>query len=157
MNITPRDDGRFEVGDRIFQTEAEAKAFVDGAAAATTPTEPAKSKKSAPLWLQIVVGLGLAYMVISCVGTKDTPSPSSTSAGGTTYDEALQKCQSRISMANGALQNVPRTQNRGTGGEFFFVWDNANPGSNPPVEASCTVDKKTGRITSLTLGGKSVM
>lgn len=156
MDITPREDGRFEVGDRIFPTEAEAKAFADGAAASAQPTEQAK-KKSAPLWLQIVVGLGLVYAVMSCVGSKDAPASAPDSAAGATYEEALQKCQSRISMANGALQNVPSTHNRGTGGEFFFLWENANPGGNPPVEASCTVDKKTGRVSSLTLNGKTVM
>lgn len=160
MNIIPRSDGRFEVGDRIFSTEAEAKAYAEGAAGASVAAEPttAKPSRTLPLWLQIVVGLAGAYLVFSCTsGAGDKAPGASAVTEGVGYDEALQRCKSRISMANGALQNVPRTHNRGTGGEYFFFWENANPGGSPPVEASCNVNKQTGKITNLILNGKSVM
>lgn len=156
MNITPRDDGRFEAGNRIFQTEAEAKAFADGASTGDPPAKDGKGKSKTPMWANLLALLVVGYVAVSCFGGSGKP-PASASTTGATYDEALQRCQSRLSMANGALQNVPRTHNRGTGGEFFFLWENANPGGNPPVEASCTVNKQTGKITSLTLDGKSVI
>jgi hypothetical protein len=73
MNITPRDDGRFEVGDRIFSTEAEAAAYAEGLtsqadAGPPKPVAPTRdTKKDSPLWLQLVIGLAGAYMLFSCV------------------------------------------------------------------------------------------
>jgi hypothetical protein len=60
---------------------------------------------------------------------------------------------------------VPYVNDQGGGGEFYFAWG----ASTKPVRmkngfgallesgASCTVNKQTGQITSLTLNGKSVM
>jgi hypothetical protein len=158
MNITPRDDGRFEVGDRIFQSEAEAKAFADGASTgdALAKGGQAKTQRRTPVWANVLALLVVGYVAVSCFGGGNKP-PASASTSGVTYEEALRACQSSIKRANGGIREVPRTQNRGSGGEFVLLWDNANPGGSPAVEASCTVNRQTGRVTSLTLNGKSVM
>lgn len=69
MNIIQRTDGRYEVGDRIFQTEVEAKAFVDGAAtvAAKPEVEEAPKESGPKLWLWIPLGLVAAFLLFGAI------------------------------------------------------------------------------------------
>lgn len=165
MNITPRDDGQYEVGGLTFSSEEAAKLFVDSRSAKTrsAPVEGIE----APDWKKgasyLALGALMLYGLSSCLEAGNKPSaPIGSSESG-----ALTLCQSalqRVSL-DPATAEVPYVDDMGKGGEFYFAWGASTKpvrmkngmGTMRAAGASCTVNKQTGKITSLTLDGKTVM
>lgn len=135
--------------------------------ASTNPPEPIKKKPpTAPVWLQVVVGLFLAYVIVSCAvgGDKGSGSTSATSFG---WNDALTMCQSALKNASRDPEkaSVPYVENQGSGDEYYFAWGASTKmarmrnglGSEVAASASCTVSHSQKRITSLTLDGQTII
>lgn len=165
MKITPRDDGQYEVGGLTFSSEEAAKLFADSRSSKTrsAPVEGIV----APDWKKgasyVALAALMAYGVSSCFGPAKTPAePFGSSESG-----ALSVCQSALKAVSRDPETaeVPCVANQGSGSEFYFAWGiSTKPvrmkngfGALLSTGASCTVNKQTGKITGLTLDGKTVM
>lgn len=133
-----------------------------------TPEAVASQKKppTAPVWLQVIIGLLLAYIIVSCAtgGDKGAASTNSPSFG---WNDALTMCQFALKKASRDPENadVPYVENKGSGDNYYFIWGATTKmarmrngfGLEVATTASCTVSGTQKRITSLILDGQAII
>lgn len=133
---------------------------------APAPQPPKKAVKSAPIWVQVVIGLIGAYASVSCVaGGSDTKSTNTTES--LSSSTALFMCQTALKRASHDPENasVPYVTDQGRGDEYYFAWGASTKparmrnalGNEVAVGASCIVSKSQKRILSLTLNGQTII
>lgn len=95
-----------------------------------------------------------------CSGKPDT-------SKGMRESDALLMCQMALKKISRDPEkaDIPYVDDQGKGTEYYYAWGNSTKlvrmrnglGLEVAATASCTVDGKTQRITSLTLDGKTIL
>lgn len=127
---------------------------------------PKKKPPTAPVWLQVIIGLFLAYLIVSCA-TGGGKGAASTKSPSFDWNDALTMCQMALKNASRDPEkaSVPYVENQGSGDEYYFAWGASTKmarmrnglGSEVAASASCTVSHSQKRITSLTLDGQTII
>lgn len=117
-------------------------------------------------FLIVVVVLVVFGVIGNCSGEKTAGTTSSASTG-VSQSMALASCQYALKALSidPASAEVPYVNNFGSANEFYFAWGASTKpvrmknsfGTILSVGASCIVDGSSGKITSLTLDGKTML
>ena len=136
------------------------------ASAAQLAVQPVKKPPTAPVWLQVVIGLFGAYLIVSCA-TGGNKNATTSSGAAFDWNDALTMCQLALKKASRDPEkaDVPYVENMGKGDDYYFAWGSSTKmarmrnglGLEVATSASCTVSHTQKRITSLTLDGKTIL
>ena len=127
----------------------------------STEAVKAEAKKPVPMWANVVTGLLLVGMLSMCMsGGDDKPVQFG-------HVDALTLCQTALKAAAKDPENaeVPYVENFGRGDEYVYSWGSQTKmarmrnglGLEVAASASCVVDGRSQRITSLTLNGQTLI
>lgn len=170
-NIEQNEDGTWGTGGLKFTSKEAAELF---AASREKPRQDSL-KSSAPrsaetkllhkkIFGYLCLALFSMWILSNCSGSKSpATSPSSTKVS---QSVALTSCQFALKAMSKDPETaeIPYVENFGSGNEFYFAWG----ASTKPVRmkngfgailsygASCIVDGTTGKITSISLDGKTM-
>lgn len=152
--VTSGPDGPDIAGENTCQGEAEGTPQFHSSQGAGTRTEWLS-------WATAVVVVGV--IVNACMPSSMAPSSSAQIYSSTT---ALTVCQMALKQASRDPEtaDIPYVADQGSGNTYHFAWGahtamtrvRNDSGLEVSTQASCTVDKSRGRITSLALDGKSI-
>lgn len=125
-----------------------------------TEVVKAKQSQTAPWWAWAITGLLVVMVLRACFGGEDKPEKFS-------HIEALGMCRMALQAAarDPEKADIPYVENQGRGDEYFFSWGAQTKmarmrnglGLEVATSASCVVNAKTQRITSLTLNGQTLI
>lgn len=117
-------------------------------------------KTPVPMWANVITGLLVLGALSMCVGGDDEPK-------GFGHIDALTMCQMALQSAakDPGNADIPYVENLGKGDEYYYAWGAQTKmarmrnglGLDVAASASCIVDGKSKRITSLTLNGQSII
>lgn len=129
---------------------------------------PKKEESSGRLSVLKWVFMGIIGLVVfQCVQDSNRAATSSSAPKEMDSMDALFLCQTALKRASRDPEKaeVPYVPDMGKGKESYFAWGSSTKmarmrngfGLEVATSASCTVDRPTKRITSLTLDGKSII
>lgn len=117
-------------------------------------------KKTAPWWAWAITGVLVLLVLRACFGGEDKPAQFG-------HLDALGMCRMALQAASRDPEkaDIPYVENQGRGDEYFFAWGAQTKmtrmrnglGLEVAAPASCTVNGKTQRITSLTINGQTII
>jgi hypothetical protein len=132
--------------------------------------QPTMGERLSPLWKASPFVLVMAIVASCALDPESNKAPaakSTASSQGMSQIEALGKCQHVLKALSKdpSSAEVPYVDDFGSGNEFYFAWGASSKpvrmknsyGAMLSAGASCTVNKTTGQITSMTLEGKTVL
>lgn len=130
----------------------------------STEAVKAEAKKPVPMWANVaswlIVGVPVLWLLSTCAGKSSQPD---------VFDhiDALVMCQNALKSAARDPENaeVPYVENFGRGDEYVYSWGAQTKmarmrnglGLEVAASASCVVDGRSQRITSLTLNGQTLI
>jgi hypothetical protein len=163
LEVSKGEDGKWYVDRTRFDTAEEAYEFIQ-------QIKSSKEKEAKPGIFTYLFTFGISIWIItSCFGPSSKLSSTATSSSTPpeiSFAAALTKCQYALKgqSKDPDSAEVPYVNDFGSGKEFYFAWG----ASSKPVRmknsygailsagASCTVNKATGQITSLSLDGRTI-
>lgn len=126
----------------------------------STDAVKAAEKQPVPMWANVVTGLLVVGALSMCVGGDDKPAQFG-------HVDALVMCQMALKSAarDPESADIPYVENHGRGDEYVYAWGAQTKmarmrnglGLDVAASASCVVDGRTKRITSLTLNGQTIV
>lgn len=124
--------------------------------------EGEKKEPTVPAW---VWGGGALLLLVMFKSCGDGPKPSEPPRFG--HVQALTMCQMALKSAARDPENadIPYVENFGSGDEYYYAWGAQTKmarmrnglGLEVAASASCIVNGKTQRITTLTLNGQTLI
>lgn len=158
LQVKQRDDGSFEVGEAVFQSKEAADMYLASRQGKTAPVDGIE-KPNWSRFLSLLLAAPVAYYLVSCMAGgadhSDVAKQVHKELPAVSTQRALAACEAAYNMADGDIKQVPHTADRGTGGEYVFIWDSF-PYGLLNASASYTVNKETMRVTSLMINGRSL-
>lgn len=125
----------------------------------TEAVKPAE-KQPVPMWANVIAGLLMLGALSMCVGGDDKPAQFG-------HVDALVMCQTALKSAARDPENadIPYVDNLGKADEYVYAWGGQTKmarmrnglGLEVAASASCIVDGRAKRITSLTLNGRALI
>lgn len=117
-------------------------------------------KKTAPWWAWVITVLMVMMVLRACFGGEDKPAQFG-------HIDALGMCRMALQAASRDPEkaDIPYVENQGRGDEYVYAWGAQTKmarmrnglGLEVAASASCIVNGKTQRITTLTLNGQTLI